>query len=113
MNEKKDPREHAIAVFIIKLMKGKLTAAEEQYLDNWIMEDDSHMEVFEKLINGPQTEWARAWFSARGIKPRLLKKTPDQWYQPKPDPRELNEFYIGAAVGALGLAIVYLVLHYL
>ncbi len=112
MNKQKDRREHAAAVRIAKLTSGKLTAVEEKELDDWIMEDDNHMAVFEKLINNPRSDWARNWFTERGVSSRLLKKKPEQWYKPEPDPRELREFYIGAAVGALGMLIVYLLMQF-
>jgi len=113
MTEITDPRERAIAILMAKFIKGKLKNEEEKELDNWILDREENMKLFEKLSNAGNEEWAVKWFAERGVKPGFLKRRSKDWYQPGPSPVEFNEFYIGIVIGAVGMVVLYLIVHYL
>ena len=94
---------------IVKLMRDKITKAEAQELDEWILRSDSNMKLFEMLINDYKADWARGWFKAAGVNYRGVKwKNVTGWY--KPEHKNVWDFYIVIAAVFAFLIIVYLVL---
>lgn len=100
------------AVLIARLLQGKIRAREEVELDRWIREKDNY-KLFEALTHPDNRQAAAEWLAANGVNPRFLKKKPFEYYQPTYDPLEMRTFWIGMAVGFLGLIVVYFVLRIL
>ena len=96
---------------IAKLLRDKITDAEAQELDEWILSREENMQLFEMLINEYKTKWAKEWFKKAGISTRGIKwKNMEGWY--KPEDKNLWDFYILMAFMFLFLVFVYFVLEY-
>src|SRR5688572_14222278 len=91
---------------IAKLMRDKITEAEAQELDEWILAREENMKLFELLINEYKTKWAKEWFKKAGVRTRGIKwKNMEGWY--KPEDKNVWDFYILMAVVFLFLVLVY------
>ena len=113
MVTKTGPDNQRVAILVAKFIRGKLKGGEEKELDDWIVEEDGNMKLFEKLISTGEAEWSEKWFAERGVKIRFLKKKLGEFYKPDPRPMDLRKFYLGIAAGVLLMMFVYFVLHYL
>ena len=96
---------------IAKFIAYKCSPEEEKELDDWVNESPDNLKLFEDLTNEFKSTWAKQWFAKAGIKTGFIRwKKMEGWYEPERN--SLKEFYILAAIGFLGLIVVYLILRY-
>ena len=106
---KRSEEYHKYGMLIAKLMRDKITDAEAQQLDDWVLARDENMRLFENLLNDYKQEWARKWFKDAGVSTRGLKwERVEGWYK-----RDKNvwDFYIVIAVVVLVLIGVYFLIR--
>jgi hypothetical protein len=105
------PDDRRAAVLIAKFIRGKIKGKEEKELDRWIVSKEENYRLFNELITPAKKTSAAEWFSAHGVNPKFLNTHSFEGYGPKAEPFKTREFYIGAAIAVVAMAIYYLVIR--
>lgn len=105
-NERRDIKQaYRTAYLIAGFLKQTLTIEEKEELDEWIMESDENMILFEKMTDEKNLEQAAGWFKQMNVE-EALKETKRKIKQRKPF--HLLPYAIAAAVVILIIAGVYI-----
>ena len=103
--------KYEYGTLIAKFMAYKTTTEQDALLEDWILEDENNMKLFEDLINEHKAMWAKQWFKEAGIRTRGIKwKDMDGWYKPETPPERV--YYILAVVVFMVMVGVYFLLKW-
>ena len=104
--------KNAFGTLVVKFMTGKINAAEDQQLHEWLCDSEDHLFLFENLIDDINQKWAQKWFYEADVSTKGVKwKKIYGWY--RPETKSLADFYIVMAVVCAFLILIYIVLEYL